>query len=265
MRKICLINQKGGVGKTTTAINLGVGLAKAGKRVLIVDIDPQGNVSSCLPVESEKGLFEFLIEDAEQSECITEVRENLFVMPGKENLTKAQSILVGEPNREMFMRRKFANIVGFDYFIVDCAPSLGLLNQNAMLLCDEAVIPVSTDVLGLDGLNKMIAAIQKMNEVFDHRLTVTKIVPTMHDLRNKICKQSLGKMLSDYYGVVADPVHLNAKLKEAPASKKAIFEYAKKSRAADDYAKLVQQILADEEKYDRKGIAPLVEPAQAAN
>ncbi|MBI2147809.1 ParA family protein [Candidatus Woesearchaeota archaeon] len=251
MRKICIINQKGGVGKTTTTVNLGVGLAREGKRVLIVDLDPQGNITTCLKAESKKDLYDLLVENAAVGECTSHVMDNLDIIKSKETLTKAELILVGETNREMVLRRKLDHIKNYDYILLDCPPSLGLLNQNAMLFATEAIIPTSTDILGVDGLNKMVLALQQINEVFDHSIMITKIVPTMHDARNRVCIESLKKIQSEYYQVVSDPIRINAKLKEAPSEQLSIFDYDNSSRGATDYKNLVKMVVRDEAKYDQ--------------
>lgn len=251
MRKICIINQKGGVGKTTTSVNLGWGLAKEGKKVLVVDLDAQGNISTCLPAESKKDLFDLLVEGADIGECISHVTDNLDIIKSKETITKAELILVGEQSRETVLRRKLEALknYNYDYIILDCPPSLGLLNQNAILYSNEAIIPASTDVLGFDGLKKMVAAISKLNDVFGHSCTVTKIIPTLFDIRNKVCVSTLKQMQSEFYELVSDPIRINAKIKEAPSVKKAIFEYDKSSRGAEDYKNLVKQVIRDEKKF----------------
>lgn len=250
MRRICIINQKGGVGKTTTAVNLGVGLAREGRRVLIVDLDPQGNISTCLKAESKKDLYDLLVENADIGECTSHVMDNLDIIKSKETLTKAELILVGEQSRETTLRRKLGHIRNYDYILLDCPPSLGLLNQNAMLFAGEAIIPTSTDILGVDGLNKMIMALQQINEVFDHNIIISKVVPTMHDARNRVCIESLKKIQSEYYQIVADPIRINAKLKEAPAEQQSIFDYDPGSRGATDYKNLVKIVIRDEAKFD---------------
>ncbi len=256
MRKICVINQKGGVGKTTTSINLGVGLAKEGKKVLIIDLDAQGNVGTCLPAESKKDIYDFLVENADIRECISCVSENLDIIKSKETLAKAELILVGESSRETVLRRKLQNLSGYDYVLLDCPPSLSLLNQNAMLFAHEAVIPASTDILGIDALRKMRFIVDKINDVFAHNLTITKVVPTLYDVRNKVCNLVLKQMQSEFYELVSDPIRVNATLKEAPAEKKSIFEYAPASRGAEDYRKLVRHVLRDEEKYNKLARTP---------
>ncbi|PIO05065.1 hypothetical protein COT47_06385, partial [Candidatus Woesearchaeota archaeon CG08_land_8_20_14_0_20_43_7] len=189
MRRICVINQKGGVGKTTTTVNLGAGLAAEGKKVLLIDLDPQGNISHCLKVEPQKDAYSLIIENAHWKECIVNVAKNLDVMPGRETLTKAEIILAGEQFRETVLRRRLEDIRGYDYIIVDCPPSLGLLNQNAMLFANEAFVPVSTDPLGMVGLKKMENAVRVIEKVFDHNIRMTKVIPSMYDRRNKICKE----------------------------------------------------------------------------
>ncbi|MBU0461386.1 MAG: AAA family ATPase [Nanoarchaeota archaeon] len=246
MRKICVINQKGGVGKTTTAVNLAVGLANAGKKVLILDLDPQGNINSCLPAESKKDIYDLLVENAKLNECTVQLNENLAIVPSRETLTKAELILVGEQSRETVLKRKLEKLSGYDYVLIDCPPSLGLLNQNAMIFADEAIIPASTDLLGLDGLRKITAALKKINEVFDHDIDISVVVPTMHDSRTKVCREVLKQMNKDFFGIVAEPIRINSKLKEAPGMKQSIFEYAKSSNGAKDYGKLVEMVLNSE-------------------
>ncbi len=244
MRKMCVINQKGGVGKTTTTINLATGLADQGHSVLIIDFDPQGNVSDCLGLDESKGVYEFLVEEQEFDACRHRVRDRLWVMPSDERLTKAELILAGETARELCLRRALDPVQGFDYVLIDCPPSLGLLNQNALLYADEAVIPTSTDALGVDALAKMLEAIRTMDEVFGHDLGVTAIVPTMYDARVKTCRESLHALQARHNGLVTDPVRVNSKLREAPKAAKAIFDYARTSRGAQDYKHVVGYVLA---------------------
>lgn len=244
MRKIVIINQKGGVGKTTTVVNLASGLAREGKKVLLIDLDPQGNVSTCLDVKSKKDIYDIMMEDIEPADAITEASENLDVITSKETLTKAEMILVGEPSRETIMRRKLDKVKGYDFVFIDCAPSLGLLNQNAILYADEIFIPASTDVLALTGLRNMIKAIEKINSVFKHKAKVTKIIPTLYDQRNKICKDVLKSMRSEWDGLLAEPIRVNSKLKESPGSGKSIFGYDASSRGAKDYKVLVDDVMS---------------------
>jgi len=247
MRKICVINQKGGVGKTTTTVNLAFGLAKKGKKVLIVDLDAQGNISDCLPISSNKDIYNLLIGDASIEECTYNVCENLDVIPSCETLTKAEFILVGETNREKILRQKLSKVSGYDYVFIDCPPSLGLLNQNALLYADEAIIPASVDVLGFDALKKMESAMNKINEVFHHSIELAVVVPTMFDSRVKSCKEILKLMNKEYFNQIAEPIRTNSKIKESPSKKKSIFEYAKSSNGSKDYAKLVERVASEEE------------------
>ncbi len=251
MRKICVINQKGGVGKTTTTINLAAGLTRKDKKVLIIDLDAQGNISSSLDLESYKDVYDFLFENAELNECIAHVGKNLDIIKSKETLTKSEVLLAQEEEKEFLLRRKLENLEGYDYVLVDCPPSLGLLNQNAMLFADEAIIPVSTDFLGMDALRKMSVAISELNNYFDHTLKISKVVPTMFDKRSKLAHQMQREMQNEFYNVVSDPIRINSKLKECPLAKQSIFSYASSSRGAQDYTKLVKSVLRDEVKFDK--------------
>jgi chromosome partitioning protein len=158
--------------------------------------------------------------------------------------------MVGEPGRERILSRKLEGVSGFDYVVIDCAPSLGLLNQNSLLFCDEAFVPVSCDYLGIEGLKKIMATINTLNEVFDHDIEATKIIPTMYDARLKTCKLNLAKLQNEFYALVSDPIRINSKLKEAPEHSKPIYEYARSSNGSKDYRKLVDQVMHDEASRD---------------
>ncbi len=243
MRRIVVINQKGGVGKTTTVVNLASGLAKLGKKVLLIDLDPQGNVTHSLHKQSDKDIYDILVEGADPKDCIVPVAENLDLISSKETLTKAEMILVGEASRETVLRRKLAPLSGYDFVFLDCPPSLGLLNQNAILYADEIFIPASTDFLALSGLRNMTKAIAKINEVFHHQAKVSKIIPTMYDQRNKVCVEALEEMKKEFSGLLTPEIRVNTKLKEAPKSGTSIFDYAASSHGAEDYNSLVGSIL----------------------
>lgn len=255
MRKICIINQKGGVAKTTTAVNLASGLAREGRKVLLVDLDAQGNIDSCIGSTSQKSLYEFLIENAEFNECISKMGKNLDLLRSNETLTKAETMIAKLPEENFtVLREKFADITGYDYVIIDCAPSLGILNQNAMLYAEEAIIPVTTDHLGIDGMKKIMQAMEQINDYFEHNLIVSRIVPTRHDGRVKSSVKALHYLQNEHYQILADPVRINSKLQEAPAHKKSIFSYAPSSRGAKDYASLVQVVLSDEQAAQTSGV-----------
>ena len=248
MRKICVINQKGGVGKTTTAINVGAGLSRKGKRVLIIDLDAQANISSSLNVESYKNVYDLLFENAEIKECIVNMGKNLDIMRSDSALAKSDFFLSKEPEKEQVLRNKLSQLEGYDYVIVDCPPSLNLLNQNAMIFATEAIVPVSTDFLGVEALKKMSIAIKEMNNYFDHTLRISKVVPTMFDKRSKLAHSSIADIQNSFYNVVSDPIRTDTKLKECPLAKKSIFAYAKSSKGAKDYDRLVTSIIREEGK-----------------
>ncbi|MBN1645451.1 ParA family protein [Candidatus Woesearchaeota archaeon] len=247
LRKIAIINQKGGVGKTTTTINLAAGLAKRDFKVLILDLDPQGNISTSLCVKSEKNMYHILVDDVNPKECIVNVQENIDVITSDQSLEKAEMILAGETSRETVLRRVMDGVNNYDFVILDCPPSLGLLNQNALLYAREAFIPASTDFLGINALKKMQIAIEALNDIFNHKIFISAVIPTMYDRRNKTCIEHYNELQRGYSDVLTNPIRVNSKLKEAPSQGKSIFDYANSSRGAKDYEKLVEIIIDEGE------------------
>jgi chromosome partitioning protein len=254
IKKICIINQKGGVGKTTTAVSLASGLSRNGFKVLLVDMDPQGSVAHSLTSSKENNLYHFLMGECSMIDCLTNLGTNLDLIHSNEMLTKAEVYLGTIKEGHKVLSKKLSNLGDYDYVIVDCAPSLGLLNQNAMLFCDEAIIPVSTNYLALKGLKYIIEAINEVNKHFKHKLEVTHIVPTMHDVRNKTNKKMLETLIENHGDKVANPIRVNSKLAEAPGKGKSIFAYDPKSRGALDYGLLVQRVIGYEKKHAKKEV-----------
>ncbi|MBT4541096.1 ParA family protein [Candidatus Woesearchaeota archaeon] len=263
MRKICIINQKGGVGKTTTTVNLGAGLSRKNRRVLLIDLDPQGHISTCFNDQSHKDMYDFLIENAHISECIKSLGTNFDMITSKESLTSAEVQIHQMDNKEGLLKRKlneFNDIIKkYDYILIDCPPSIGILAQNGILASTEAIIPTTCDYLGYSSTKTMIGFIEHLGEKYDHDISVTKIVPSMFDSRCQESNDILMHVMNDYYEKVADPIRNTSKIKEAPKCGQSIFKYAKTSSGAEDYQRLVNSVIYDERKYKIEDRAELEE------
>ena len=246
MRTICIYNHKGGVGKTTTAINMAAGLSRQGKKILLIDLDPQGNIDVSLKLKAEYNLYDAMTGKIPLQKCIVNLATNFDVIMSRENLTKAEYYLSNQNSSKMLLKELLGGVTGYDYMIIDCPPSLGVLNQNVLAFCKEAFIPASTDYLGFDALKKVEGVLKKINENYHSNIKVSKVIPTLYDRRNKICIESLKEITELYPHVTGTPIRYNSKLKEAPKFGKSIFKYARSSLGAQDYEKLVEEVIAME-------------------
>ena len=246
MRTICIMNHKGGVGKTTTAINLAAGLSRKDKKVLLIDLDPQGNIDLSLKVGAEHDLYDALTGKIILNNCVVQLAKNLDVISSKETLAKTEYHLYRQDDSKMILRDLFNQITGYDYILIDCPPSLGILNQNALAFCKEVFVPTSTDFLGFDALQKMISIVDEINKAYGNNAKITRVIPTLFDKRNKICKQTIAEILNEFGQITSTPIRMNSKLKEAPKYGKSIFKYAKSSPGAKDYGQLVEEVVGME-------------------
>lgn len=243
MRKIAILGLKGGIGKTTTCVSLGAALALRGRRVLLIDTDTQANVTLSLGVNHvDKTLVEVLTRKAPATECVVPARKNLFVLPSSLNLFKAQQRMVLEVAREELFLELFAGLDDYDYHILDCAPSASLLTVNAVAYVDEVYIPVSMEMLALAGARQFLIYLRTISRMLGRSAAIRLIVPTFFDARRRVSGQVYQALLEDFGDKVTHPIRIDTALSEAPGRGKTIFEYAPRSRGADDYNRLADLV-----------------------
>lgn len=243
MKKIAIINQKGGTGKTTTAVNLGGGLALQGYETVLIDMDPQGNLATWFDPEYDNSLYDLLIEDSPPENCIVSVRENLDLIPSSKTAAKAEKILTGQTSREEVLKRKLSGFDSYDVAILDCPPSLSLLNQNALIYAQTAYLPVSMDYLALVGVRNLLENIKQINEILDEQVNVSLVIPTFYDKRTNESKEIYETLKEHFDGKVTIPIRTNVRLSESSSYNQTIFEYAPKSHGAEDYSTLVERVI----------------------
>ncbi len=247
MRVLVISNQKGGVGKTTTAISLGAALADAGQRVLIVDLDPQANATSGLGLgKSGSGIYSVLLKEQPITEAIVHSEiERLDVLPSGPDMAGAEVELVPVMAREFRLREALqAAAPHYDAVIVDCPPSLGLLTVNALAAGDEVVVPVQCEYYALEGLAQLLGTIDAVHQRLNQRLEVLAIVLTMEDRRNRLSMQVIDEVRSHFPALVAQTrIPRTVRLAEAPSYGKPITRYDPGSRAAKAYTDLAGELL----------------------
>lgn len=246
MSIIAVLNQKGGVGKTTTAINLSAYLAKTGKSVLLVDFDPQGNATSGLGLDkyTVNTVHETINKKITADKAITETNyENLYVMPANASLATLELELVSALRRE-FQLKDVLQELEYDYIIIDCPPSLGLLTINALTAADYLLVPVQAEYYALEGLTQLMSVMQQVKQGLNTNLELIGVVVTMHDSRTSLSDQ-VYEELKKYFGdkVLKTVIPRNVRLAEAPSHGKPIYDHDKWSKGARAYKNLSKEIL----------------------
>lgn len=241
---ISLLNHKGGVGKTTSAINIGAGLVELGKKVLLIDLDPQANLTLSLGIPRQPvTIYEAL--RGESGLQPTTVKSNLDVVISNLNLSGAEMELINEAGREYILNELFEPLRDdYDFIIVDCPPSLGLLTLNALTASDYVIIPLQTEFLAMQGLAKIREVIQKVRIRLNKRLEIAGVMATMYDSR-KILNRDVVETIHKYFGklVFESYIRDNVALAEAPAQRQDIFAYSPSSSGAEDYLNLCKELL----------------------
>ena len=245
---ISVANQKGGVGKTTTTVNLGTILAKKGKKVLLIDADPQGNATSGLGVEKdvEKSVYDILVNDTEVEEvCEDTMIKNLKVCPSNINLAGAEVELVSMMSREQRLKEKLMKVKDeFDFILIDCPPSLGLVTLNAFTASDSVLIPVQCEYFALEGLGQLLNTINLVKKHLNKGLYIEGALLTMYDIRTNLSNQVV-KEVKKYFDnkVYKTVIPRNVKVSEAPSYGMPITLYDPKSKGAKSYDKFTKEFL----------------------
>lgn len=260
MRAIAVMNQKGGVGKTTTAVNLSAALAEAGQRVCLVDLDPQAHASLHLGValrDGEPSVYDVLTGDKLLADVRRTIDERLSLVPAHLDLAAAEVELAGEVGREVILRDKLAQDDGeFDYLLIDCPPSLGVLTINALTMVREVFLPLQPHFLALHGLSKLVRTIEVVSKRLNRQLRLSGVLLCMYDANTRLAAE-VSTDVSAYFSrertadcVWADAITFetrirrNVRLAEAPSFGQSILQYAPTSNGAEDYRQLGEEVLA---------------------
>lgn len=248
-RTIVIANQKGGVGKTTTSINLSASLAEQGKKVLVVDMDPQGNTTSGLGVEKdevENTVYELLLGECKIEDCLQrEVFENLSVIPSNINLAAAEIELIGVEEKEYLLKKSLDEIKEeYDFVIIDCPPSLNMLTINSMCAGDTVLVPIQCEYYALEGLSQLIHTIDLVKERLNPGLEIEGVVFTMYDARTNLSLQVVENVKNNLnQKVYKSIIPRNVRLAEAPSYGMPITKYDSKSTGAESYGLLAEEVI----------------------
>lgn len=249
---IGVANQKGGVGKTTTAVNLASALGVLEKRILLIDADPQANATSGLGIEEvNASTYDLLEHSAEARKCILPTSSpNVDIIPSHIDLVAAEIELVDRENREYMMRKALESVKkDYDYIIIDCAPSLGLITINALTASDSVIIPIQCEYFALEGLGKLLNTVKNVQKIHNPNLDIEGLLLTMYDSRLRLSNQVVEEVNSHFPEMVFETIiSRNVRLSEAPSFGESILKYDAESKGAIQYIQLAEEVLLKNEK-----------------
>jgi ATPases involved in chromosome partitioning len=254
MKTICIFNQKGGVGKTTTTINLCASLAMKGHRVLILDIDPQGNTTSGLGIDKSNlkySIYDVLTSDIAVDDAIiqTEILENLYLIPSNKELSGAEVELISFNNRENILKNKLNELKNnYDYIFIDCPPSLGILTINALCTSDSVLIPIQCEYYALEGVGQLYNTIQLVKKSLNKKIFIEGVIMTMYDSRNNLCNEVVVEVKKHFKEKVYDSmIPRNIRLAESPSFGLPVCLYDEKCKGAEAYNSFTDEFLTKQE------------------